>query len=556
MTAIHWINSTGGDFTDGADWSGGAVPGAGDNAVIDASGTYTVTLSTSETVGSLILNDAGATVSLGNGANLTLGSSLTLKAGQFDLHFGSMVSGGTLRAKGGKFIWANGTLNGVTYDGPLDMKQRGSFLQIGPNGLILTGGNGTGPGTANLSRGSALIFRGTQTFDNATVNLNGSELEGDPDGGAVLTLGQNLTINHTGLNSDLFGPTILNQGTLNANSHAVSFNFFIAPTVFTNQGAMTASNGDKLVLQPSSFTNLMGGTLAGGDYEVDANSTLNIGVNEVVVADDAIITLSGVGSVFQSQNSTGPFVPIESTLTTIGATGTLKLLANRDWTSSNAITNAGTLIVGGGTFTPSALTNSGVISGNGAIGVAVANSGIIEAATGTLDLTQANTGSGTMKIDAGATLKVEGAAASTLTVRFFAGAGTLALAAPSGFAATLHGFAPTDTIDLLKTVADTATLGAGDTLVITDNGANVATLQLGGTYTGDTFNVASDGHGGTNITVTLPGAAVGHPAPSHQFIAAMAGLGGSAGGSVSVMGAVHAGDHRFALSAPRMAQFA
>jgi hypothetical protein len=104
-------------------------------------------------------------------------------------------------------------------------------------------------------------------------------------------------------------------------------------------------------------------------------------------------------------------------------------------------------------------------------------------------------------------------------------------------------------------MADAATLGAGDTLVITDNGNTVATLQLGGIYTGDTFNVASDGHSGTNITVTVPGAVVGHPAPSHQFIAAMASLGASAGlahGSHET----HSEAWRPTLSTPRMAQFA
>jgi hypothetical protein len=266
--------------------------------------------------------------------------------------------------------------------------------------------------------------------------------------------------------------------------------------------------------------------------------------------------LSGVGSALQSLNTSFQEVPIEATLTTIGAAGTLELLAGRDWSSTKAITNEGMLVLGGGTFAPSALTNEGVISGSGVIGVAIANSGIIEAATGTLDLTLAITGSGTMKIDAGATLEVDKTASSRQTVRFLEGTGTLALATPSGFAATLHGFAPTDTIDLLNTAATAATLGAGDTLVITNNGNAVATLQLGGTYTGDTFNVASDGHSGTNITVTVPGAAVAHPAQSHQFIAAMAGLGGRAGGSVNMMGAVHADDRRMALSAPRMAQFA
>jgi hypothetical protein len=557
MTAIHWTNSTGGDFADGADWSGGVVPGAGDNAVIDASGTYTVTLVSAEAVQSLVLNDRGATVSLGNGADLTLGSNLTLKAGHFDFNAGATITGGTLRAKGGKFIWNGVTLNGVTYDGPLNLSKRGSSLRIGPLGLVLAGSDGSGPGTANLSGDSQISFSGTQTVDNATINLNDSTINGGSVGdGAIITLGPNLIINDAGRGADLFGSTVVNEGTINANSSIGLFGIFRVN--FTNQGTMTVSNGDLLLMGPSSFTNLASGALTGGVYEVDAGSTFEIAYKETylpVVTDDAVITLSGAGSVIESENSAFQEVPIDATLTTIGAAGTLNLLAGRSWTSTNAVTNAGTLILGGGTFAPSALTNSGVISGGGVVGVAIANSGIIEAATGTLDLAQAITGSGTLKIDAGATLEVDKTASSRQTVRFLEGAGTLALAAPSAFAATLHGFAPTDTIDLLNTLADAATLGAGDTLVITDNGATIATLQLGGTYTGDTFAVASDGHSGTNITVTTPGAAFAHPTPSHQFIAAMAGLGGRAGGSVSVMGAVHAEDRRMALTAPRM-QFA
>ncbi|MBA3812639.1 MAG: hypothetical protein H0X27_13550 [Caulobacteraceae bacterium] len=95
MKPIHWINSAGGDFQDGGDWSGAAVPGARNRAVIDAPGTYTVTLSSAVAVKSLILNDSGATMSLDQGANLTLDSNLTLKGGRFVVGFGATISGVT-----------------------------------------------------------------------------------------------------------------------------------------------------------------------------------------------------------------------------------------------------------------------------------------------------------------------------------------------------------------------------------------------------------------------------------------------------------------------------
>ncbi|MBA3812267.1 MAG: hypothetical protein H0X27_11620 [Caulobacteraceae bacterium] len=78
MTAIHWIEPVSGNFNDGDDWGGGGVPGAGDDAVIDALGTYKVTLNTTEAVQSLILDDAGATLFLQRYADLNLGSSLIL----------------------------------------------------------------------------------------------------------------------------------------------------------------------------------------------------------------------------------------------------------------------------------------------------------------------------------------------------------------------------------------------------------------------------------------------------------------------------------------------
>ncbi len=480
-----------------------------------------------------------------------------MEAGTFRLGLDTTINGGTLLHEGGTILWKGGTLNGVTYDGTLKMKNRGGVLAIGPDGLVVTGSDGTGPGIVDLSRGSTLYFGGVQTFDNATINLDQSSLYAFvPVTYSILTLGSNTVVNHTGGYSFIRGFPVTNDGTINANSTTPGASLVIDSYHFANQGVITVSNGDTLDLKPYYFTNLISGTLAGGEYEVDAGSILELGLNATVVSDDAVITLSGAGSVIQSQNSAHQEVSIESTLTRIRAAGTLKLLAGRDWSSTNALRNSGTLVLGGGTFISSALTNNRLISGNGVIGVAIANSGIIEAATGTLDLTQAITGSGTMKIDAGATLELGGAAASTLTVRFFEGAGTLDLANPSGFAATLHGFAPTDTIDLLNTLADAATLGAGDTLVITDNGSTVATLKLGGDYAAATFHVASDGHGGTNITVSVPGAAVVHPAPSHPFIAAMAGLGGRAGGSAGPMGTVHAEDRRLALPSPRMAQFA
>ena len=91
---------------------------------------------------------------------------------------------------------------------------------------------------------------------------------------------------------------------------------------------------------------------------------------------------------------------------------------------------------------------------------------------------------------------MDSTAASTLALTFAGTSAVLALKDPSGFAASIAGFAPTDTIDLLKIKATSATLGPNDTLVVTNGTTAVANLKLSGTYTGDTFTTVSDGHAG------------------------------------------------------------
>src|SRR5204863_4117081 len=57
----HWINSSGGNWATASNWSQG-VPTSTVDAVIDAAGTYAITISSADTAYSLTLNDAGATI--------------------------------------------------------------------------------------------------------------------------------------------------------------------------------------------------------------------------------------------------------------------------------------------------------------------------------------------------------------------------------------------------------------------------------------------------------------------------------------------------------------
>jgi len=172
-------------------------------------------------------------------------------------------------------------------------------------------------------------------------------------------------------------------------------------------------------------------------------------------------------------------------------------------------------VAAGATFT--------VSGGDGVVGAGQS----LAAAGGVLVLAGAITGAGVIAAGAGGTLEVDAAAASTLTMMFTGANATLGLASPSIFAATIDGFAATDVIDLVHAKATSATLGAGDVLTIMDGSHLVATLQLAGSYTGDTFSVGSDHGVGTDVTVNAPGLwpVAAAPAPHKSAPAATASAG-------------------------------
>jgi hypothetical protein len=565
MATIHWAAGVSGDWATKTRWSSRTVPGASDNAFIDATGSYALTIDSGEAARSLTLNDATATVI--DDSILALGKTLTLGAGTFQLNSGGTIVGGTLNAVGGEFVWNGGTLSGVTYEGTLDLSAAAATLFI-TGGLTAKGVSGAGAGAIDLTgAGSSLRASGGETLDKATLDIgaNGGSasliLSDVGDANPLLTLGGKFNIVQTGAHAGISSignadDCVVNDGSITA---GIGGGFFVVnPRNFTNNGAITVSNSDILYCLPGALTNISGTTLTGGSYEVDANSTLELNSNVKIATDDATIILSGARSVIERSDG----VLIDASLTTIGAAGTLELLGGRNWRSNVTMSNAGKLDLGGGFFAPAGLTNEGLVSGRGVVAVMTTDAGSIEAAGGILDFAKAITGGGTMAVDSGAILEADSSAASTLSVIFDGAHGTLALGSPLTFAATINGFAPTDTIDLLGITATSAVLGAGDTLVITNGTKAVATLQLAGSFTGDTFNVASNGKGGTTIGIATPGTAIDIPGEripashdsnvlptTHQFIAAMATLRGSA--AVAIQGGEAWAPHEPVLVKPK-----
>src|SRR6516165_9308878 len=71
---ILWTNTLGGNWNVPANWSPNQVPGAADNANINAAGTYAVTVNVNSSVNSLILGGAASGLQTLQANSFTLGA--------------------------------------------------------------------------------------------------------------------------------------------------------------------------------------------------------------------------------------------------------------------------------------------------------------------------------------------------------------------------------------------------------------------------------------------------------------------------------------------------
>src|SRR5271167_4013959 len=328
------------------------------------------------------LNDTGTTpLNVGQGmplGTLTLASSGT-------------IENGTIVDQGSGIAFAGGTLSGVTYDGPMNLSTTSAYVYV-TNGLTLAGTNGTGTGTINLTGQSTDIYaEGGQTLTNATLNIgntNGSDYlyNYDPAGIAVLTLGASLTIDQVGtyavLDTSYDGRTasgIVNAGTINAGLSGGSINIQGSGS-FTNQGAITVSNGDTLSLASSSWSN--SGTIAvtGGTLGLQGNG----------------LTLAQLGTV----THTGGVVNLQTTLNDTGTTplnvgqgmplGTLTLASSGTIENGTIVDQGSGIAFAGGTL--SGVTYDGTMNlSTTRSSVTIANgltlAGTNRTGTGTINLT-------------------------------------------------------------------------------------------------------------------------------------------------------------------------
>ncbi len=408
----------------------------------------------------------GGTLSLASGA-----PTLFLINTAYTSYYGaeySQVSGGTIADPGGVLQFAGDSiLDDVTYEGTLSLTRPLAMLDL-IGGSAVTDATGKLPGTIALTGAGTTLY--TDVLDNATIDIGSAGLsyDGNTLNPATLepgTLGSHITIDQTGAYAGIFERTddlsVLNSAAIIQAGLAGGVMGIWGDAV-TSSGSIGVSNGETVTIGSADFVNT------------------------------GLMSVAGAGS----SVALDTFAYYES--------GTL---------APASFSNAGTLLLSGGSF--SQITGGGTfpelpiandagahISGFGTIGAAVANAGVVEASGGTLALTQAVTGTGTLQVDAGATLQLAGVGAGGIAD--FSGTGGVLGLAPMAFLGTIAGFAGGDTIDLASTVASAASF-AHDSIVVTLTAGGTITLATSTTLTGS-ITVTAGGHGDSLLTYASSGA--------------------------------------------------
>jgi fibronectin-binding autotransporter adhesin len=550
---ISWIATTG-SFSDGANWSSGTVPAAGDVAIIANAGAATLTLSGGESLdgpqlavgrdgsGSLSIAGSGSasvagpmdigyttsagvapsagTLAIGGGTTLTITGGGDLRVGASDGAVGadgsiSIAAGGTLVfAAAGRNIILGETRDGsvstagLTVNGTLDVQAgelnvgRGqggggtstATLTIGPGATVTTNswtkfGTDVPFGPAGGGIGRLVMTGGTfNKLGNGRLVFgvfNGTG-EATQSGGQVNVIGgEGLNVGAFGMNG--VGSYALSGGTLVVDGGVLSIGRQNGQGSFTMTGGLVqkTGGGDLEIGEGGEGVGTMaisGGLVevSGGDVAVGkfgGTGTLTIGGTGVMRAGPVVMSKSGAAlSARINLDAGGRLEAARVTAADIFAFTEFNFNGGRLVATGNStgfmsgLTAANlnaTAVIDSGAFTltmPQPLTGSGGLTkeGTGSLSLTGAGSfsGPVQIATGTLTLSTAHLGGGSIGIAADATLGVSVAAQnSQLTTS------ALTLAAGSDISIDLGsfgnpgaGFAPLNILGNLTTGGAPATI--------------------------------------------------------------------------------------------------
>jgi hypothetical protein len=517
------VSLTGASLTNSA---GGVISGGGGgNAnLFGSSGAAGVTLS------SATLTNAG---SIAGGQGGSAGE--TNGAGGIGVYAGagsSLVSSGSITGGAG---YAGGNAAGSVGGIGLDLSAGASAMNSGS----ITGGLG-GNGAYNVNAGDgyaggnggagAVVGAGVTLTNTGTIGGGGGGIGGDGAkghiGGAGGAGGAGVYLNGgtlvtSGTITGGIGGAAGTGGTAGAGGESVQFGT-IASTLVVERGAhftakliANASVNDVLDLGGSApgVTGAIG-TLYRGFTTVEdsAGSRWQLaGSNDFAkhASLDVAGSLTVVGSVSNVAAVTVEVAAGRAGLLRLTGTGTLQTgsLALAGGTlkvasGAEAVIGIGTA-AGAGSITVEA---GGVLTGEGELSAtSIVDNGNIVAEGGTLTLAAPTSGTGTVQLDSSSTVQAFGSLAASIA--FMAGGQELLFVAHgASVTGTISGFGAGDTIDL-RVAASHLQFSDGVLDFLAGKGTVVAALSFAGPYTQANFHLASDGHGGSDVTYISTSAA-------------------------------------------------
>ena len=362
----HWINSSGGNWSTGANWSTGTPPTAANNAIIDASGTYTVTLD---------VTPAFNTLTIGGGAT---GTQTLADTSSRDITFtnpGTVTASGVLALTSGKLLGTailtvNGTLN---WNGDSEIHNtvnlaNGSTMNISGFGTrFIDGGTLNNAGTVNWSGANNI-----SVYDSGVIN--------NLSGGLFSATNDQLIFQHCCAVGQAFNNAGTFRKTVGTGITAIQNNGF------NNSGTVDVQSG---TFNPSS-----GGT-SSGNFNATATGTFLFNNSVVALTTGATLTGSGNYQLTGGQLNVSAAVTVDHmTLSggnlNINATGAVATSAAGiiDWNGDATLSGAGPLTIStGGTLNITGfgtrfndggtLNNNGTVNWSGANNISVYDSGVI-----------------------------------------------------------------------------------------------------------------------------------------------------------------------------------
>lgn len=385
------------------------------------------------------------------------------------------ASGGLSGSRGDIVLTPTGTLTGATNGivvtqngiGNISLTTVGDVIGLAGDGIVLHDG-ATGAGDI------------TATIGGAATGAVGLDIVANGAGNVTITNSGHVT------GTSSFGISVDQDGAGATGS-----------THVTNTGSVVGANGIAAI---SIYENASGTATITNSGTIGPDAALVTSTSYAIFETGGAITINNTGHIDGS-------ISVATATFNNESGGTWTVAGSGVFGDASSIVNHGTIDLHGASISGTGLSleNDSVIDswGTASISGTVTNTATIEVHTGTLTLVGSLSGTGSVTIDAGATLDVDGTVSQTMS---FHGDGAELQIGTTSFGGSVAGFAATDKLDLSTIKFDGGTSATyddetGDLVVSDAYGHSITVKLVGEDYSNASFAGSSDGHGGTLITL-------------------------------------------------------